>query len=168
MRKITEIKCHKNKPDQQFVCDVALAEPGYIVIVYHAEKAGRISDIHIAPGSTTIAHYWQDGGYVLWRMFSRDKSLIGTLFHICRDTDINETEVRYTDLLLDIWIGADGAVRVLDEDELADAIQAGLVTEDEQRWIGQQKEIILIDYSDIIDRIRDTESTILNQKCRGE
>ena len=163
MQKIEEIKRHKNKPEQRFLCDLALREPGHMVIVYHAPSAGRIADIDIAPGSTTIAHYWQNGGYVLWRMFAADRTLIGSLFHICANTDIQETSVSYDDLVLDIWITPQGNARVLDGNELADAINAGLVTDDEQQWIEQQKNIILADYSNIIYRLRDIETTILNQ-----
>ncbi len=169
MQKFEEIKHHKNKPGQRYLCDLALREQGHIVLVYHAETAGRIADIDIAPGSTTIAHYWQSGGYVLWRMFSADRTLLGSLFHICNNTDIQETSVSYDDLILDIWITPQGFARVLDEDELADAISAGLVTENEQSWIEKQKGIILTDYSAIIDGIRNLEIGILkvgqNQAC---
>ena len=163
MQKIEEIKRHKNKPEQRFLCDLALTEPGHIVIVYHAASAGRIADIDIAPGSTTIAHYWQNGGYVLWRMFSADCTLIGSLFHICANTDIQETSVSYDDLMLDIWVTPQGLARVLDEDELADAVKTKLVTDDEQHWIEKQKQIILENYTNIIDRIRDIETEILNR-----
>ena len=161
MQKIEEIKRHKNKPEQRFLCDLAQREPGHIVLVYHATSAGRIADMDIAPGSTTIAHYWQSRGYVLWRMFGADRTLVGTLFHICNNTDIREQTVSYDDLILDIWITPQGIARVLDEDELADAIKAGLVTKDELRWIEQQKLIILADYATIIDRIQDIETDIL-------
>jgi hypothetical protein len=163
MQKFEEIKRHKNKPEQRFLCDLALREPEHIVLVYHASSEGRIADIKIAPGSTTIAHYWQAGGYVLWRMFAADHTLIGTLFHICANTDIQETSVSYDDLIVDVWITSQGLARVLDEDELADAIKARLITNDEQSWIEQQKKIILSGYSAIIDRIVAIEATILNR-----
>ena len=162
MQKIEEIKRHKNKPGQRFLCDLALREQDHIVLVYHAEAAGRISDIDIAPGSTTIAHYWQSGGYVLWRMFAADCTLIGTLFHICTNTDIQETSVSYDDLILDIWVSPQGFARVLDEDELDDAINEGLVTDDEKSWIETQKQIILAEYKSIIARITNIEANILN------
>ncbi len=162
-QKIEEIKRHKNKPEQRFLCDLALREQDHIVLVYHASSAGRIADIDIAPGSTTIAHYWQAGGYVLWRMFAADQTLVGTLFHICANTDIQETSVSYDDLILDVWITTQGVARVLDEDELADAIKAGVVTNNEQSCIERQRQIILSDYAAIIDRIRDIESAILNR-----
>jgi hypothetical protein len=162
-QKFEEIKRHKNKPEQRFLCDLALREPGHIVLVYHASSAGRIADIDIPPGSTTIAHYWQDGGYVLWRMFAADCTLIGSLFHICANTDIQETSVSYDDLIVDIWITPQNIARILDEDELADAIKAGIITNDELSWIKQQKNIILADYTNIIARITNiVESTILN------
>lgn len=161
MQKIEEIKRHKNKPEQRFRCDLALREPGHIVLVYHAASAGRIADITIAPGSTTIAHYWQSGGYVLWRMFAADRTLAGTLFHICADTDIQDASVSYDDLILDIWITPQGAVRVLDQDELEDAIKAELVTGSEQRWIEKQKQLILADFTNIIAGVMHIESAIL-------
>jgi hypothetical protein len=161
-QKTEEIKRHKNKPEQRFLCDLALREQDHIVLVYHASSAGRIADIDIAPGSTTIAHYWQSGGYVLWRMFAADRTLVGTLFHICANTDIQKTSVSYDDLILDVWITPQSVARVLDEDELVNAIRAGLLTDDEQRWIEKQKQSILASYSDIIDQIINIESPILN------
>lgn len=162
MQHIEEIKRHKNKPEQRFLCELALREDGHIVILYRSPSAGRIADIDIAPGSTTIGNYWQKEGYVLWRMFAADRSLIGSLFHICANTAIQETCVSYDDLLLDIWITPQGVARVLDEDELADAIKHGLVTNDEQRWIEKQKNHVLANYAPIIDEVRGVERTILN------
>ncbi len=164
MQKITEIKRHKNKPEQRFLCELALREPGHIAIVYHAESAGRIADIEIAPGSTTIAHYWQGGGYVLWRMFSADKRLIGTLFHICANTDIQQAAVSYDDLILDIWISPRGEARVLDEDELSEAAQAGLVTAEELRWIDSQRKRVLSEYPSIIENVKGMEAGIFKSR----
>jgi hypothetical protein len=163
MKKIEEIKRHKNKPEQRFLCDLVLREQDHIVLAYHSSIAGRIADIDIAPGSTTIAHYWQAGGYVLWRMFAADRTLIGTLFHICKNTAIGEHSVSYDDLIVDIWITPQGVARVLDEDELADAIKAGLISDDEQVWIEKQKQLILAEYSGIIDRIRNIEAAVLDR-----
>ncbi|MCP4715225.1 MAG: DUF402 domain-containing protein, partial [Deltaproteobacteria bacterium] len=108
MQTIKEIKNHKNKATQRFSCELLLREACHVVLQYRAEEAGRVGDIAIAPGSTTIAHYWQDKHYVLWRMFDNRGCLIGTLFHICTDVVITDTSVSYLDLLLDIWITPQG------------------------------------------------------------
>jgi predicted RNA-binding protein associated with RNAse of E/G family len=143
MQIIEEIKVHKNKETQRFRCRVLRREADYLVLSYHADKPGRIKDIVIPAGSTTIAHYWTGRGYVLWRMYGPDSALIGTLFHICSDVTITETSVQYLDLIVDIWIPAQGEPLVLDEDELEECRQQGMVSDEERQWIEEQKNIIL-------------------------
>ena len=151
MQTIEEIKVHKNKETQRFLCSVLHCEAGYLVLAYHSEKPGRIQDIVIPPGATTVAHYWTGRGYVLWRMYGPDRALIGTLFHICTDVCITKTSVQYLDLILDIWIPAHGEPRVLDEDELAECTQQGLVSNEERQWIEEQKNIILNNTVEILN-----------------
>jgi hypothetical protein len=154
MELIEEIKVHKNKETQRFRCSLLHREAGYLVLSYHADKPGRIQDIIIPPGSTTIAHYWAGRGYVLWRMYGPDTALIGTLFHICRDVTITETAVQYLDLIVDIWISANGELRVLDEDELEECRQQGLVSDEELRWIIKQQALITATHAEIIRQLR--------------
>lgn len=40
---------------------------------------------------------------------------------------VSPTEWRTTDLFIDLWVGTDGHIRVLDEDELAEALARGWV-----------------------------------------
>jgi len=152
MQTIEEIKVHKNKETQRFRCSVLHREAGYLVLSYRAEQPGRIKDIVIPGGSTTIAHHWAGRGYVLWQMCGPDSSLIGTLFHICRDVCITETSVQYLDLIVDIWIPAYGEPRVLDEDELEECRQQGLVSNEERQWIYEQKSLILATHGVIISQ----------------
>jgi hypothetical protein len=150
MQIIEEIKVHKNKETQRFRCRVLRREADYLVLSYHADKPGRIKDIVLPAGSTTIAHYWTGRGYVLWRMYGPGSALIGTLFHICSDVTITETVVQYLDLIVDIWIPAQGEPRVLDEDELEECWQQGLVSDEEMRWIITQRELVTAAHAEII------------------
>jgi hypothetical protein len=150
MELIEEIKVHKNKETQRFRCRLLHREADYLVLSYHADKPGRVQDIIIPPGATTIAHYWAGRGYVLWRMYGPDRALIGTLFHICRDVTITKTSVQYLDLIVDIWISANGELRVLDKDELEECRQKGLVSGEERQWIEEQKNIILCNNVEIL------------------
>jgi predicted RNA-binding protein associated with RNAse of E/G family len=154
MQMIEEIKVHKNKETQRFLCNVLHREAGYLVLSYRAEQPGRLHNIVIPGGSTTIAHYWAERGYVLWRMYGPDGTLIGTLFHICRDVTITETAVQYLDLIIDIWIPADGEPRVLDEDELEECTQQGLVSDEEVRWIRKQRALITDAHAEIIRQLQ--------------
>jgi hypothetical protein len=145
-----EIKRHKNKPEQRFYCELLHRENGYAVLCYEAEGSGQIADMFIAPGSTTVAHYWYDRPYVAWRMFDLNKNLIGTLFHICTNVCILEDLLSYDDLLLDIWIAPDGEIRVLDEDELLACIAEGRIRESELNIIHQAHTDIIACHNEII------------------
>jgi len=161
---IEELKLHKNKPAQRFQCRLLLQEPGHSVLWYSAPKAGAIRDIVLPAGTCTIAHYWNDRGYVLWRMFYPGGALAGTLFHICKDVALSSSRVSYLDLMVDIWVAPDSSVRVLDEDELAAGAAAGLVSADELLWITRQKELILKKYQAIIAEAITIETRIDLQK----
>ena len=153
MNNYLEIKRHKNKPEQRFHCELLYRESGYAVLRYVAEKSGLIADMSIAPGSTTVAHYWQDRPYVAWRMFDLNKSLIGTLFHICTNVCIREYHLSYDDLLLDIWIEPDRKIRVLDEDELQACITTGLVSNAELCHIRKAQHCITAHHKEIITEL---------------
>jgi hypothetical protein len=145
-----EIKRHKNKPEQQFACELLHREPGYAVLCYSSNEPGLIADIRIAPQATTIAHYWQNRSYVVWRMFDCSGCLIGTLFHICSDVCIHARHLSYDDLLLDIWIAPDNSLRILDEGELQECIDKGLINNAELRSIRQAQQNILSRHPKII------------------
>lgn len=152
---LEEIKIHKNKETQKFLCEVLRRDEGFLVLRYRAPSEGNISDIFLKKGSTTIAYYWADRGYILWRIFHPDGALAGNLFHICRDVLISPKSISYLDLIIDVWISPDNAVRILDEDELEECKRAGLLNGDELRWIETQKKILLTDYCSIIrDAVR--------------
>jgi hypothetical protein len=145
-----EIKRHKYKPEQHFKCELLHQETGYAVLRYVAHKAGQIADMCIAPGSTTIAHYWQQRPYVVWRMFDCNRHLIGTLFHICTNVCIHDDHLSYDDLLLDIWIAPDGSLRVLDEDELQEGITQRQISDAELVCIRKAQQDILLRHLEII------------------
>lgn len=145
-----EIKRHKNKPEQRFHCELLHRESGYAVLRYVAEGSGLIADMFIASGSTTVAHYWQDRPYVAWRMFDRNKRLLGTLFHICTNVCIREDFLSYDDLLLDIWLAPDGEIRVLDADELQACIAEGRISKSELNTIQQAQRDITARHDEII------------------
>ncbi len=150
MSVIEEIKEHKNKATQRFLCTALHREANYLVVSFCSEKEGLIKDIIIPAGSTTIAHYWTDRGYVVWRLYGPNRQLIGTLFHIAKNVMINDQSVQYLDLMVDIWISPDGTLRVLDEDELEECKQAGLISTEEEGWITQQTLLIMNNHAEII------------------
>lgn len=137
---ITEVKRHLNKPDQSFRCEVLSREEGHLVLRYVSDREGRVGGEVFPSGSTTVAHYWEGRGYVGWRMHGPDGTLRGHLFHFCRDVRIGPDSVEYLDLLLDLWVSADGGLTVLDEDELADCVTEGRVSPGDLAWIASERQ----------------------------
>ncbi len=150
---IREIKLNKNKPDQEFRCTCLHREEGYLVISYVSSQDFHVDGITIEKGTATVAHYWNDRGYIVWKFVDPRRHVKGYLFHICRDVEIGESSVRYQDLIVDVWFHPDGTCRVLDEDELKDCLRRGLVDDSEAKWIERQKTLVVSDFRRIVGEL---------------
>ena len=138
-RPFKEIRLHKDKPPQEFLCDLLHQEKEYLVLRYVSSQSVRINGIHIREGTITIAHYWKKRNYVLWKFKDPEDGLRGYLFHICNSIEIGKNYVEYEDLELDIWCDPDGNVTVLDQDEVNDCFKRGLLDTVELSLIEYQK-----------------------------
>jgi len=148
-----EIRLHKDKPTQEFSCQLLHRENDSVVLYYQVQSHARIKDIKIEKGSSTIAHYWTNRNYVLWKFKGVDHRLLGYLFHVCNKPEIGSTFVRYEDLELDIWFDPAGTAIVLDQDEVNDCCRRGLIDSRELALIEQQKRHILKNVTTIIQSI---------------
>ena len=148
--KILEIKRHLNKPDESYVCDLLKRGSDYIILRYVSDRSGQVGSVTIEAGSTTYAYYRNGMGYVVWKMVTPDKTLNGYLFHICRDLRVGEDEVEYLDLLLDVWIDAEGQLKILDRDEVEECKDQGKIGGDELTWIARQEQEITQNWKQII------------------
>jgi len=149
----TEIRLHKSKPPQEFLCELIHLEKEYLVLRYLSHSAAHINGVLIEKGSTTIAHYWKDKNYVLWKMKDPRGKLIGHLFHICKDMRIGSNALSYEDLELDIWCDPHDKVTVLDQDEVEEAFASGFIDTQERALIENQKDEIMNSYQQIIKNL---------------
>jgi len=148
-----EIRLHRGKPPQEFPCHLLHQENDYVVLRYISSHSAKIDDIHIEKGSTTIAQYWKNRNYILWKFKDPDESLKGYLFHICNNIEMGKTYVKYEDLELDIWFDPDGNATVLDQDEVNDCFKRGLINAEEVSLIERQKNEILNGFQHILKDI---------------
>ena len=75
--------------------------------------------------------YYLKEGCKVSRFYKEDGSLLYWYCDIITHTVENENDLIITDLLADVIVYPDGFVQVLDLDELCDAKEKGLITEDE-------------------------------------
>jgi len=160
MGTIQELKRHKNKPDERFSCTLLAYGADHTVLWYRAPTPGAVRNILLPAGTSTIAHYWNDRAYVLWRMFYPCGAQAGTLLHICCEVCMTPEQISYLDLIVDIWIAPSGAVQVLDEDELEYCVATGIVSGCEQTWIMDQKQMLLATHAHIIAEAEQQEAYI--------
>ena len=124
---VTEIKRNLNKPDQSFSCSLLYHGGNRMVISYRSTRGYSQRDIRIPPGTLTLAYYEEGLQYVLWKMIGPDGRLVGHYVHLCDRVAIGPDRVEYDDQLLDLWFFPGGDCRVLDEDELHQACEDGLI-----------------------------------------
>ena len=82
-------------------------------------------------GSPAIWLTFPDAWYDVGLFHTRDGCFTGYYANILTPVVFrSEDEWETTDLFLDVWVGADGTVTLLDEEELEQAVAAGWITEE--------------------------------------
>lgn len=96
------------------------------------DKPARVGgEIILENGSPVIWFTFPGADFDVGRFHDRDGAFTGIYSNIMTPVDfISPTEWSTTDLFLDIWIGRDGTAVILDEDELATAVQRGWIDEE--------------------------------------
>lgn len=132
------------------MCELLHREANYLVLRYRLKSTATINGIPIKQGSTTIAHYWKNRNYSLWKFKGPDSTLLGYLFHICHVPEIGDDYLRSVDLELDIWCDPNGCTSVLDQDVVNDYYRRGIFDDKTFSLIADQKMEILTCYKTII------------------
>ena len=79
-------------------------------------------------GAPAVWFTFPDVAYDIGRFHTRAGEFTGIYANILTPVEfVSDTEWRTTDLFVDVWIGADGCVEVLDEDELEEAVNNGWI-----------------------------------------
>lgn len=123
----TEIKHNLNKPDQSFSCCLLYHGGSHIVISYRSSQEYCYGDLQIPAGTLTLAYYEQGLNYILWKMIAPNGNLVGHYVHLCDRVRIGVDRVEYDDQILDLWFFPSGECHILDEDELHQACNEGLI-----------------------------------------
>ena len=90
----------------------------------------RVRDqVVLENGSPALWLTFPDAWYDVGLFHTRDDRFTGYYANILTPVVFrSDVEWETTDLFLDVWVGADGVVSLLDEDELEQAVDAGWIT----------------------------------------
>ncbi len=100
--------------------------------------------------------YFLEDGIKVSKFYRADNSLLYWYCDIV-DYEFNEdnNSLIVTDLLADVIVDAQGITRVLDLDELADALEEGLLSEDQlKKSLRRLNKLLTIIYKDKFDRLQ--------------
>ena len=103
------------------------------------------SDVLVDDGYMLIEITPKDSVFNVRVFFDEERNILQRYIDISKSTgfDSEANAPYYDDLFLDIVIGKTGDVRVLDEDELEEALKLGVISKDEFDFANQVKERLL-------------------------
>lgn len=113
---------------QTFDCDAVAAGPRLVIVRFAHPAARAAGGFHVPEGSSTYGFFWPGRHYNLYRFTGPDGAVIAYRFDVVDGVRVGPAHVRFTDLLLDVWLAPGGTPRVEDEDEVATAEASGLLS----------------------------------------
>src|SRR3989337_2117951 len=117
---VTEVKRHLDGRVERFACRLVLRRPHLAILRFDHKEARSAGGLRLPAGSRTFGFFWSRRPLWPYRLGGPAGRLIAHRFDVVEDVRLGETEVSYTDLLLDLWVGAAGASRLEDEDHVID------------------------------------------------
>ncbi len=117
---ITEEKTRLDGSRATWSCELLALEPGRSAVLRYvlgADRPLRGTDLVLAAGTITIAHYWSDRPYNVYHWIA-DGRTIAYYCSVAETTELSEARVAYLDLTVDVLVHPSGALEILDEDEL--------------------------------------------------
>jgi len=115
---ITERKTRFDGSVQEFACRALLVEPGkHAVIRYDLTRDWHVGGMVFPKGGYTAGHFWMDRPYNVYHWLVDGRTL-AYYFNVGIVDEITDAHVAWRDLIIDVLIKPDGAIDILDEDEL--------------------------------------------------
>jgi uncharacterized protein len=103
---------------QEFPCHALLIEPGtHAVIRYDLDRDWHVGGMVFPKGGYTAGHFWIDRPYNVYHWFDGHRTL-AYYFNVGLVDEISEAQVAWRDLIIDVLVKPDGAMDILDEDEV--------------------------------------------------
>ncbi len=147
-RPVIERKTRFDGSVQEFACQALLMEPARrAVIRYDLDRDWHVGGMVFPKGGYTAGHFWIDRPYNVYHWLHAGKTL-GYYFNVGLIDEITETTVAWRDLIIDVLVKPDGAIDILDEDEVPADLPA-----EHRRTIAQALEQIVTNPKRLVKEI---------------
>lgn len=156
--KITEMKHHVDGRVSTFDCEAISLNNDSVVVnfVWLRDEPLQDGPLFFPSGEIhTRGYFWSDRNYLIYTITMPDGELLGHRIDICENVEIDVERgiVSYDDLVLDFWIDLDDAIHVLDQDELDELRDRGLLKAQQLERIERTKDHLIDNYLEIIESL---------------
>jgi uncharacterized protein len=153
---IIERKTRFDGSVQEFACRALLVEPGKrAVIRYDLTRDWHVGGMVFPKGGYTAGHFWLDRPYNVYHWLDGGRTL-AYYFNVGLVDEITDTRVAWRDLIIDVLVKPDGAIDILDEDEVPVDLPA-----EHRRTIAQALEQIVTNPKRLVKEIEQESRGLL-------
>ena len=103
----------------------------------------NVGGIQLEAGGAILWYLFPDRSYEVGGVYDPHGRLLGWYTNLLRLPEISEGRWELTDLFLDVWQPPDGPARLLDEEDLAAALEAGAISREEARQVEAEAAAVL-------------------------
>jgi hypothetical protein len=149
---IVEVKRRLDGREQRFDCELVHRGATQVIVLYRVRDSG--GGRWPAP-LDSYGCFWPRRTYSCYYMVdpATDRFVLAR-FDVVRDVEVLAAEVRYTDLMLDLWVESGGAARWEDEAEVEDALHAGALTAADGGYIRRARATLEQGHERVLREIR--------------
>ncbi len=113
-------KNHKDEATWEYSAEVVRREKNFIIVeaLFNRDNV-PFQEIILKRNDRFVETFYTDKWFNIFEVYDRDDGRIkGWYCNIAKPAEITENEIAYSDLILDLWVNAEGKQVVLDEEEL--------------------------------------------------
>lgn len=109
---------HRGQEVWRYLAEQWETTPGEVRLVAYFNRPDMATDyITFKCGDRFVEYFYPARWYNVHAVYDRDdETLKGWYCNLCRPAQLEADGVAYEDLALDVWVGADGQIMILDED----------------------------------------------------
>jgi hypothetical protein len=115
---ITETKETLGGARKSFRCRVLDRVPGQVVVLFVSDTTWKVHDLTLPPGTVTFGYFWEERPYNVYHWMTGTGETVAYYVNLSDHTRIEEEQIHWRDLTVDLLLTTDGKVTVLDLDEI--------------------------------------------------
>jgi protein associated with RNAse G/E len=113
-----EVKTTLSGRTDRFPCEVIARDPDRVVLLYRLPKDFTLHGIPLQQGSPSLGYFWPKKPLNLYHFHTLNHQTAAYYFNVGDVIRLDENELEWRDLAVDVLATPAGRVDVLDEDEL--------------------------------------------------